>query len=64
MEVRMKTHTDIASLREVAEDCRRLAAEVKDPDVKQELLYIADGWLTLPLAPEIVVALDQLAILG
>jgi hypothetical protein len=55
------TDTDIASLHEAAEDCRRLAAEVKDPDVKQELLYIADGWLTLPLAPEIVVALDQLA---
>jgi hypothetical protein len=55
------TDTDIASCREVAEQCRRLAAEASDPIEKQELLYIADGWLTLPLAPEIVMALEQLA---
>ena len=55
--------SDIAGCREAAEQCRRLAAETTDPNEKQELLYIADGWLTLPLAPEIVVALDQLATL-
>ena len=34
-----------------------------DPTEKQELLDIADGWLTLPQAPAIVLALGQLAIL-
>ena len=60
----MMIDADIDSCREAAEECRRLAAEATDPIEKQELLYIADGWLTLPLAPEIVVALDQLASLG
>ncbi|MCP4615635.1 MAG: hypothetical protein GY844_04270 [Bradyrhizobium sp.] len=58
------TNADIASCREAAEECRRLAVEVADPLEKQELLYIADGWLTLPLAPEIVAALEQLTMLG
>jgi hypothetical protein len=62
MEVRNMTDTDIASCREAAEKCRRLAAGVSDPTEKQELLN-ADGWLTLPLAPKIVLALEQLAML-
>jgi len=60
----MISHADIPSSREAAEQCRSLAAEVADPLEKQELLYIADGWLTLPLAPEVVLALEQLAILS
>jgi hypothetical protein len=58
------THADIASCREAVEQCRRLAAEVADPIEKQELLRIADGWLTLPQALTIVLALEQLAILS
>jgi len=50
-----------ASFRQAVEECRRLATEVSDPSEKQELLQIADGWLTLPQAPAIVLALEQLS---
>jgi hypothetical protein len=57
-------YADIAICRDVAEECRRLAAEVTDPTEKQELLCIAEGWLTLPLAPEIVTALEHPELTG
>jgi hypothetical protein len=63
MEVRVMTPADIDSCHEVAEECRRLAAEVTDPIEKQELLHIADEWLALPEAHAVVLALEQLAIL-
>jgi hypothetical protein len=37
---------------------------VTDPIEKQELLHIADEWLALPEVHTIVLALEQLAILG
>jgi len=55
------TPADLASYREAAERCRRLAAEATDPVEKQELLHIADGWLAL--SPELVLALNRLAVL-
>ena len=55
---------DVGSCHEAAEECRRLAAEVTDPIEKQELLHIAEEWLALPEAQTIVLALQQLAILG
>jgi hypothetical protein len=57
------THADTASCREAAGRCRRLAAEANDPLEKQELQNIADGWLTLPQARAVILALKQLSIL-
>jgi len=41
------TAADIASCREAAEHCRRLAAKEVNPVEKHELQRIADEWLIL-----------------
>jgi hypothetical protein len=58
------TAADIASCREAAEHCRRLAAKEINPVEKHELQRIADEWLRLAQTPGIVPALNQLAILS